>query len=86
LSTIDQLQKSQARARHETVNGRIKNFNILKHTYRGNLGEHEFIFKACAVILQIAIQTDEPLYQISYKGDLKFLIKFKDIYLPRINK
>jgi hypothetical protein len=47
--------KSVVRARHETVNGRIKNFKILKDIYRSNLDDHGIVFKACAVITQIAV-------------------------------
>jgi hypothetical protein len=34
LCNMDPFQKSQARARHEKVDGRIKNFTILKQTFR----------------------------------------------------
>jgi hypothetical protein len=66
MNNADQRMKSIVRARHETVNGRIKNFRILKDIYRSNLDDHGLVFKACAVIIQIAIQTDEPLFEVVY--------------------
>jgi hypothetical protein len=55
LINMDQIQKSQTRARPETVNGRSQDFTILKQSFRGYLGDHGFIYKACAVLVQIAI-------------------------------
>jgi DDE superfamily endonuclease len=69
LHNEDDYMKSVARSRHETVNGRIKNFHILKNIYRSNLNDHGSVFSACAVITQIAIQTDEPLFQVEYKDN-----------------
>ena len=58
--------KKKARARHETVNRRIKQFNILSNRYRSDLGMHGVVFTAICVITQIAIQTDSPLFQVDY--------------------
>lgn len=66
LHNQDQKMKKDARSRHETVNRRLKHFNILTHTYRHDVAEHGIAFRAVAVLTQIAIQTDEPLFQVDY--------------------
>lgn len=56
-NTFDQYMKSMARARHETINRRFKEFNILGHRFRGSLKEHKCIFLAIANIIQIGIES-----------------------------
>ena len=41
--------KSQARARHETFNGRLKIFRVLDNTFRHDLVFHSCCFRAAAV-------------------------------------
>jgi hypothetical protein len=57
--------KQDARARHETVNGRFKQFNCLGR-FRHDKELHVYCFHAIAVITQIAITHGEPLYDIDY--------------------
>jgi hypothetical protein len=66
LNNLDQKMKKIARSRHETVNSRFKIFGILRKLYRHNLQKHACVFHSIAVITQIAIQSDEPLFQIKY--------------------
>lgn len=54
------------RARHETVNKRLKQFNILKQEYRHDLLDHGTVFRAVAVITQLSLQLGEPLYDVEY--------------------
>jgi hypothetical protein len=49
-------------ARHETVNKRFKQFNILKNVFRAKLGHHKHVFQAIAAITQLGITSDEPLF------------------------
>jgi hypothetical protein len=65
----DQKMKKLARARHETVNKRLKQFNILANVYRCSLDDHGYIFRAITIITQIAIQTEEPLFSMHYKDN-----------------
>lgn len=65
-NTPDQRMKKLARARHETVNKRIKQFKIFQEMFRHKLTNHGICFKACANITQIAIQSGEPLFSIEY--------------------
>jgi len=57
-----------ARSRHETFNGRLKNWGILKRTYRHDIMQHGSVFTACAVITQLCVANGEPLFEVEY-GD-----------------
>ena len=46
LSERGQRQKYLARARHETVNKRFKQWNCLQRVFRHNLGKHGLVFHA----------------------------------------
>jgi hypothetical protein len=62
----DQRMKKLARARHETVNCRLKRFNILRKLYRHDLQTHGRVFHAIAIITQIGIEAGEQLFDIDY--------------------
>jgi hypothetical protein len=55
------------RARHETINGRLKNWGILSQVFRHDIRRHGDVFRACAVITQLAIKHGEPLFSVEYK-------------------
>ena len=52
-------RKGRARARHETINGFLRNFGSLKQTWRHPIltGQHKVMFEAAITITQIAIDT-----------------------------
>lgn len=54
---------SVLRARHETLNKRLKQFAILQRTYRHNIDMHHYVFFAVAHITQVCLDT-EPLFVI----------------------
>lgn len=56
--------KKRVRARHETFNGRIKNFNILEARFRNGVGKHKAVFEACCVIVQYDMETGRPLFSV----------------------
>jgi len=56
--------KKRVRARHETFNGRIKNFNILEARFRNEVGKHKAVFEACCVIVQYDMETGRPLFRV----------------------
>ena len=58
--------KCIARRRHETCNRRFKHWGALQNTFRHSAKDHEFVFTAIAVITQIEIENDEPLFQVNY--------------------
>ena len=66
-----QRMQGRARARHETLNGRLKNWGILSQTFRHRIHLHGTVFRACAVILQVGImQGEERLFMVDYDDDL----------------
>ena len=64
-SSVEELDvKNRVRARHETVNKRIKQFSSLSGIFRHDLDLHsDFVYAAC-VITQISIEMGEPLFQV----------------------
>ena len=53
------------RARHETVNGRFKEWKILSNTYRHHESCHSSVFHAIATITQIEIADgSRPVFSI----------------------
>lgn len=51
-------------ARHETLNGKLKNFEILNARYRHPLKKHPLVFHACINIVQVIITNGEPLFDL----------------------
>jgi hypothetical protein len=59
------LQKSDIRARQESVNHRFKVFGILKHHFRvRDLKQHGLVFRAIAAITQLNISRGNVLFQV----------------------
>ena len=54
------------RARHETLNGRFKAWEILKQLYRHDIALHSYVFRAIAIIIQLTIDSGEPLFAVEY--------------------
>jgi len=52
-------QHSLYRARHETLNGKMKNFEVLNQRFRHNLSQHGICFFAVANIVQKCIEDGE---------------------------
>ena len=51
------------RARHETVNGRLKKWKVLKERFRHDKKKHHIVFRAVAVLEQIQIMNGRPPFQ-----------------------
>ena len=62
---IDHPDAQKVRSRHETVNRRFKQFNILGRTFRHSPDLHQAVFIAVAVIVQLGME-ESPLYQVEY--------------------
>ena len=58
---------SQLRARHETINGRLKNWECLYQTWRHHQHKHSFAVKAVLVITQLELIHRDPLFSVVYK-------------------
>lgn len=59
--------QQKVRSRHETVNKRFKQWKILREEYRHNIEDHGSVFRAVAVLTQLAIEKGEPLYEVDYE-------------------
>jgi hypothetical protein len=51
-------------ARHETVNGRLKNFAIMSDRFRHPVDKHPIVFHACVNIVQVLIDHGEKLFEL----------------------
>ena len=58
--------KKAARGRHETVNGRLKNWNVIDQVFRHNLNLHGICFLAVAVLTQLMFERGYRPYQVNY--------------------
>lgn len=56
----------RVRARHETVNKRLKQFKILSNPYRHAIVDHQKVFAAIAVLTQLCFENGEPLFPVEY--------------------
>ena len=66
LGSPRERMKAKARARHETINGKLTDFNCLKATWRHPREKHIFAFGAVANIVQIGIQRERSTWQVFY--------------------
>jgi len=55
---------STVRARHEAVNRRIKQFNVVSQRFRHKLSLHFLCFQAAANLTQLMIENGAPLFEI----------------------
>jgi len=67
-STLDSSElanfKTRARCRHETLNGRLKNFKILQDMFRHGEECNGIAFAAVAVIVQYQMENGAPLFEL----------------------
>lgn len=54
--------KSRVRCRHESFNGRIKNFGMASGCFRGSIATHEIAFHAIVVIVQYQMDNGSPIF------------------------
>ena len=54
------------RARHETVNSRIKIWRALSSKWRHELDKHGMMMRAVVLVVQLGLETDEPLFSVDY--------------------
>ncbi len=66
-SSDDRWMQSNVRSRHETLNGRFKFWEILKQPFRHDIVmQHGAVFRAIAVIIQVAIDEGAKLFSVEY--------------------
>lgn len=51
-------------ARHETLNGRLKEFEILGGRFRNSLKKHPVVFRAIVNVVQVSITNGENLFEL----------------------
>jgi hypothetical protein len=59
--------KARAKARHETFNKRLKEWNVLSQRFRStrdSLSKHKTVFEACCVLTQYDIEDNHPLFDV----------------------
>ena len=68
---VDQREELQQRVRnrHETVNRRFKQFQVLKQMFRHDIVLHQSVFIAVAVLTQISIENGDELFEIDNYHD-----------------
>jgi DDE superfamily endonuclease len=72
IGRLQRCQKNIVRGRHETVNSRLKIFNVLNVPFRHTnprdkmMGKHHLCFTAIAVITQLKFDEGEKLYDVHY--------------------
>eukprot|EP00536_Pseudo-nitzschia_multiseries_P003821 jgi/Psemu1/8598/gm1.8598_g len=76
---IERKMKSNARAQHETVNGRLKIFNFLtsyfqhmKPNRQGMMQKHKICFEAVAVITQLKFASGETTFEDGLEYNVKY--------------
>jgi hypothetical protein len=66
LNSEYETMKSKVRSRHEQINRRFKQFQVLQQVFRGNPETHEEVFSAVANITQLGIEGTSPAPQVEY--------------------
>ena len=59
---------SVTRARHEGINGMLKDWKILKDTYRHSLQKHKYVFNAVIVMTQLKLLDGRGTFQVTEFG------------------
>jgi muconolactone delta-isomerase len=84
LNNADQRMKALARARHETVNGRFKQFGCMRQIWRHDLQWHKAAMFAVVNIAQIVIEEELPLFVVDYNDALDVDVPLEDIVAAMI--
>ena len=66
ISMVDKKAKRIARARHETINKRLKVFNALHDTWRHDISKHKYAIKAIVTLVQLSFERGEKPFQCKY--------------------
>ena len=59
-------QKGKARARHEAINGKFKQYRILSNVFIGDRNKHFLIFNAIAAIVQSEILEGRLAFELAH--------------------
>lgn len=64
FNTVSERKGRLFRARHETVNARLKIFNLFNTAFRHDVNKHGVCFHAAINMTQIALQSGEGLFDV----------------------
>jgi hypothetical protein len=64
LPVGERRQYDKLMARHETINRRFKEWNILQHTFRHGEDLHSTVFQAIASITQLQIENGDFVWEV----------------------
>jgi hypothetical protein len=67
---LGQRMRSLCRARHETINGRIKSFRVTSTKFRHKIEKHQTCFHAILVMTQIHIMVYDTNFNVYYNEDV----------------
>jgi hypothetical protein len=60
--------QARGRSQHETFNACLKFWGILRQVYHHDITQHGNVIYVCAILAQLAVANNEPLFQVEY-GD-----------------
>lgn len=66
ISKQDSRARSLARARHECINKKFKQWECMATAFRHPLWKHKFCFRAIVAITQLAIRRGEVPFHVNY--------------------
>ena len=69
---------AKARARHETVNRRFKQWGCLKQLWRHDRKKHHFVLKAVATLVQLEFDHGKRPFQVDVVNDNVRFTRFDD--------
>ena len=61
---LSATRRQRIRARHESVNNRLKQFSALGSTFRHNISLHSICFHAAANLTQLTLRNGNPLFEV----------------------
>jgi hypothetical protein len=74
LHNVGQRMRSLCRARHETINGRVKKFAVTSTRFRHRLKKHQQCFHAIMVLTQMDIMLHDTNFEVYYNEDIDFAV------------
>ena len=80
INDVHKKAMSNARARHETINRRLKTWGILKQVFRSKLAKHHIAFRSVLVLEEIAIENGHPPFQVAHMGDLLAIWSYSIVF------
>jgi hypothetical protein len=58
--------------RHETINGRLKQWQALKKVWKHSVAKHHLVFRSIVVLTQLLHENGRPFYDVKGKSSILF--------------